>query len=133
MQWLMVIILATRAQEFGQTDVSHGEDVMRKLAKSILILGSLATCMAAQAQNRVFRSVGADNYADVTPSLNVDTSLRKDLERAGVISRTGPFRVALPVARFGENGPKLMFTYVPHMKDDAGSKVFMLFMRFDLD
>jgi hypothetical protein len=108
---------------------------MLKAAKTLVVLAGLAGCIAAQAQGKVVKPLDQGSYAESGASLNLDTSgeWRRQLEKAGVLSRTGPFRVALPLASFGDNGPKLMFTYVPHMKDDAGSKVFMLFMRFNLE
>jgi hypothetical protein len=111
------------------------EMVMLNAAKTMLLLGGLACCMAARAEGRVVRPVDGYGISDPGPTLNLDSNaaLRRDLEKSGVLSRTGPFRVALPIASFGDNGPKLMFTYVPRMKDDAGSKVFMLFMRINLD
>jgi hypothetical protein len=66
-------------------------------------------------------------------TLDRTSSLRRDLESAGVLSRTGPYRVALPLASLGEKGPKLLFTYVPRMKDGVGSKVFMLLVRINID
>jgi hypothetical protein len=122
----------------ARAEGSYGEDVMRNAVKHLLLAGGLAACVAAQAQTqgKVVKPPEGGSYSDAGPTLNLDTgsAWRRDLEKAGIISHTGPFRVALPVASFGgDRGPKLMFTYVPHMKDDAGSKVFMLFMRFNLE
>lgn len=50
-------------------------------------------------------------------TLDKKSDLRRDLDSAGILDRTGPYRFALPVASFGEKGPKLLFTYIPRMKD----------------
>ena len=110
---------------------------MLKAAKTLVMLMGCAGCMLAQAQGTGARpwdkealyGTGAAN------GMNLDSAgeWRRELEKSGVLSRTGPFRVALPLASFGDKGPKLMFTYVPRMKDDAGSKVFMLFLRFNVE
>src|SRR6476619_553511 len=69
------------------------------------------------------------------PGMNLDrkTELDRYLRSSGILSRTGPYRVALPLASFGTNGPQLLFTYVPRMKDGGGSKVFMFFIRMNID
>jgi hypothetical protein len=66
-------------------------------------------------------------------SLDVNQHWRRDLEKAGVLSRNSPYRVALPLVSFGDNGPKLLLTYVPRMKDGSGSKTVLLFLRFNID
>jgi hypothetical protein len=97
--------------------------------------GSAATAMA-QAEPSVSwdhdtRYQLSQRNQDMT--LDRTSSLRRDLESAGVLSRTGPYRVALPLASLGEKGPKLLFTYVPRMKDGVGSKVFMFLVRINID
>jgi hypothetical protein len=68
-------------------------------------------------------------------SLNLKSSWRQDMEKSGVLSRTGPYRVALPLASFGgDNGPKLLMTYLPRARDGLGSdRSVMLFLRINLD
>jgi hypothetical protein len=66
-------------------------------------------------------------------SLDVTQNWRRDLEKAGVLSKNSPYRVALPLVSFGDNGPKLLVTYVPRMKDGSGSKTVLLFLRFNID
>lgn len=68
-------------------------------------------------------------------SLNLKSSWRQDLEKAGALSRTGPYRVALPLASFGgDNGPKLLLTYLPRARNGLGSdRSVMLFLRINLD
>lgn len=66
-------------------------------------------------------------------ALERNSELARYLNSAGILSRTGPYRIALPLASFGEHGPKLLFTYVPRMKDGTGSKVFMFFIRAEID
>jgi hypothetical protein len=68
---------------------------------------------------------------DIT--LDMNSNLRRDMESAGILSRTGPYRFALPLASFGDKGPKLLFTYVPRMKDGVASKVFMFVVRINID
>jgi hypothetical protein len=43
---------------------------------------------------------------------------KKNLEQKGILDRSlpAPYRVALPIANFGDKGPKLMFTYAPSTK-----------------
>lgn len=62
-----------------------------------------------------------------------NSDLRRDLDSAGILDRTGPYRFALPVASFGEKGPKLLFTFIPRMKDGVASKVFMFVVRINID
>lgn len=54
---------------------------------------------------------------------------RKSLEQNGIIDRSqaAPYRVALPLANFGEKGPKLMFTYAQK------NKAPLLFIKLELD
>lgn len=68
-------------------------------------------------------------------SLNLKSSWRQDMEKSGVLSRTGPYRVALPLASFGgDNGPKLLMTYLPRARNGLGSdRSVMLFLRINLD
>src|SRR5690348_4981590 len=66
-----------------------------------------------------------DRYALSPPaekSLDMKQSWRQDLEKAGVLNRYSPYRVALPLMSFGDNGPKLLVTYVPRMRDGGASK-----------
>ena len=60
-------------------------------------------------------------------------ALQRDLSNAGILDRAGPYRFAMPVASFGEKGPKLLFAYVPRMNDGVGSKVFMFVVRINID
>jgi hypothetical protein len=109
--------------------------MMLKAAKTLVVLTGCAGCMLAQAQGPGARPWEKDALYGGENGMNLDvgSQWRRDLEKSGVLSRTGPFRVALPLVSFGDKGPKLMFTYVPRMKDDAGSKVFMLFLRFNME
>jgi len=66
-------------------------------------------------------------------AFDTNSDLRRELDSAGILSRTGPYRLALPLASFGEKGPKLLFTYVPRMKDGVASKVFMFVVRINTD
>ena len=66
-------------------------------------------------------------------TLDRKSDLRRDLDNAGILNRTGPYRFALPVASFGEKGPKLLFTYIPRTKDGVASKVFMFVVRMNID
>jgi hypothetical protein len=67
-------------------------------------------------------------------SFNLRSSWRSDLEKSGALSRVGPYRVALPLASFGGNGPKLVLTYLPRMRDGMGAeKAVMLFLRMNVD
>lgn len=68
-------------------------------------------------------------------SLNLKSSWRRDMEKAGALSRTGPYRVALPLASFGgDNGPKLVLTYMPRARDGLGAdRSVMVFLRINLD
>ena len=68
-------------------------------------------------------------------SLNLKSSWRQDLEKTGALSRTGPYRVALPLASFGgDNGPKLLLTYLPRARNGLGSdRTVMVFLRINLD
>lgn len=54
---------------------------------------------------------------------------KKNLERKGIIDRSlpRPYRVALPLASFGDDGPKLMFTYAP------ATKAPVIFIKIELD
>ena len=68
-------------------------------------------------------------------SLNLKSSWRRDLEKSGALSRSGPYRVALPLASFGgDNGPKLVLTYLPRARDGLGAdKSLIVFLRVNLD
>jgi hypothetical protein len=68
-------------------------------------------------------------------SLNLKSSWRRDLEKSGALSRTGPYRVALPLASFGgDNGPKLVVTYLPRARDGLGAnRSVMIFLRINID
>lgn len=50
-----------------------------------------------------------------------------DLERSGYFNRSlpRPYRVAIPLAQFGEQGPKLMITYARTPGGAEGVLVFM--------
>lgn len=58
---------------------------------------------------------------------------RAALLRKGILSDTGPYRVALPLATYGDDGPRLLFTYIPRMKDGVGNRVLMFMIKADLD
>lgn len=66
-------------------------------------------------------------------TLDRNSDLRRDVDSAGILNRTLPYRFAMPLASFGENGPKLLFTYVPRMRDGVSSKVFMFLVRINID
>ncbi|MFL6716575.1 MAG: hypothetical protein ACJ8G3_09460 [Burkholderiaceae bacterium] len=68
-------------------------------------------------------------------SLNLKPSWRQDLEKSGALSRTGPYRVALPLASLGgNNGPKLVVTYLPRAREGLGAdRSVMIFLRINLD
>lgn len=68
-------------------------------------------------------------------SLNLKSSWRSDLEKSGALSRSGPYRVALPLASLGgDQGPKLVLTYLPRARDGLGAdRSLMVFLRINLD
>jgi hypothetical protein len=67
-------------------------------------------------------------------SFNLRSNWRSDLEKSGALSRIGPYRVGLPLASFGDKGPKLVLTYMPRVRYGMGTnKAVMLFLRFDID
>jgi hypothetical protein len=111
---------------------------LRKDAGSLLLVAGLSAAFAdaALAQTAPFRFDEREYLRQNLPEkrvkpLNFDQSWRQDLERSGVLSRTGPYRFALPLAQIGENGPMLHFTYVP--RTGAGSGVYLFFVRINLD
>jgi hypothetical protein len=54
---------------------------------------------------------------------------KKNLEQKGIIDRSlpAPYRVALPLASFGDKGPKIMFTYAP------STKAPLVFIKLELN
>lgn len=64
---------------------------------------------------------------------NARAGRRYGLERAEAPDPDGPFGSGLPLATFGSNGSRLLFTYLPRMKDAATSGVFMFYIRMNLD
>lgn len=106
----------------------------------LLMLAFTLAGSASMARAQVQQPLSLDQESRYGPlphnmdkALDSNSELRRSLISSGVLSRTGPYRVALPLASFGENGPKLLFTYVPRMRDGAGSKVFMFFIRMNID
>jgi hypothetical protein len=67
-------------------------------------------------------------------SLQTD-NLKKELQRDGILqnSSASRYRVAVPLASFGEKGPKLMFTYAPKIVGGEQRRVFLLYLHIDLD
>lgn len=111
-----------------------------------LILALILTCMlpSARAWNEAVRladweAVRGERETSSSSragalSLNLASSWRRDLERSGALSRVGPYRVALPLASFGDNGPRLLLTYMPRARDGLGAdRSLMLFLRINLD
>lgn len=99
------------------------------------IAGSAATAVAQAEPQGSWNHDTRYGMSQRSQESNLDTNsdLRRELYSAGILSRTGPYRVALPLASFGEKGPKLLFTYVPRMKDGVASKVFMFVVRINID
>lgn len=109
------------------------------MLKSVLTLACfcIGVLGMANAWSQSLQLRGDQNHYALSPpadkTLDVRESWRQDLEKAGVLSRNSPYRVALPLVSFGENGPKLLVTYVPRMRDGSGSKTVLLFLRFNID
>ena len=110
-----------------------------QLATALILLGIL---QAARAGHRdillqdweAFRGEAAPPPAAGGLTFNLRSSWRRDLEKSGALSRVGPYRVALPLASFGDKGPKLLLTYVPRARDGMGAdKTVMLLLRMHLD
>lgn len=59
--------------------------------------------------------------------------LVSDLERSGYVNRSlpRPYRVAVPLVQFGEQGPKLMITYARTLPG-AGAQGVLLFLTIPL-
>jgi hypothetical protein len=97
-------------------------------------MGALA---AASAWSQPLQLWDEESHYGASPqagkSLDVSQHWRRDLEKAGVLSKNSPYRVALPLVSFGDNGPKLLLTYVPRMRDGGASKTVLLFLRFNID
>jgi hypothetical protein len=74
--------------------------------------------------------VSSKNDSDVA---NPARAWREELQRSGVLDSRGPFQLGLPLAAFGDKGPRLMFTYVPRMRDDTATRVFLFYLRMNLD
>lgn len=60
---------------------------------------------------------------------------KKELQEEGILhySRTSRFRVGIPLASFGDKGPKLMFTYAPRLPGGQQRKVFLIYLHIDLE
>jgi hypothetical protein len=106
----------------------------------VLILFCMLRIVHAENQNfrledwNAIRGEIADPARTGGLSFNLRSSWRSDLEKSGALSRVGPYRVALPLASFGGNGPKLVLTYLPRMRDGmGGEKAVMLFLRMNVD
>jgi len=58
-----------------------------------------------------------------------------ELEKAGIFNRSqsGPYRIALPLASFGNSGATLKFTYARSLPGSAGSSGPLLFVNIPLD
>jgi hypothetical protein len=105
-----------------------------------LILFCILKVVHAESQNylledwNLVRGEGADPARTGGLSFNLRSNWRSDLEKSGALSRVGPYRVGLPLASFGDNGPKLVLTYLPRSRDGIGSnKAVMLFLRINID
>ena len=111
--------------------------IPRRLCLPYALVLAVSTSMAWGQNLRPLSREQDSGYQPAQRSLDAalerNSELARYLNSAGILNRTGPYRIALPLASFGEHGPKLLFTYVPRMKDGTGSKVFMFFIRADLD
>jgi hypothetical protein len=109
---------------------------MQRMQTSILLPACFCTAFATAASAQTEASGASERISLNAASRSLYSSLnsnrREELEKAGILNRNGPYRVALPLASFGENGPKLLFTYIPRMKDNSGSKVFMFYVKMEL-
>ncbi|MES2535915.1 MAG: hypothetical protein V4632_08590 [Pseudomonadota bacterium] len=80
--------------------------------------------------------VTADARSQPPPLLKMQReSWKASLERQGFIDRSlpPPYRIAVPLMAFGDNGPKLMFTYAPRMPGTGQRQVFLVFVKIPLD
>jgi hypothetical protein len=105
-----------------------------------LILLCILKIAHAQSQNYLLEDWSANRGEAADPartgglSFNLRSNWRSDLEKSGALSRFGPYRVGLPLASFGDNGPKLVLTYLPRPRDGLGAdKAVMLFLRINID
>ncbi|MDB5840381.1 MAG: hypothetical protein JWQ23_2333 [Herminiimonas sp.] len=93
------------------------------LALSLIGSGALAqTQELATAQSAPLLSIQANNW-------------KKDLQRQGILhySSSSRYRVAVPLASFGDQGPKLLFTYAPRLPGGEQRKVFLFYLQMEID
>jgi hypothetical protein len=99
----------------------------------------IACLLAAPLATAEQEAGGSDTYAMVPhtrfiPLREYPSVLHQwvaDLEKAGIYNRAlpTPYRVALPLVTFGNQGPTLMFTYAHTLPGSAGSGGPMLFIN----
>lgn len=102
------------------------------------IFASLFSVQGASAQetNGLSESGWSDPLGARRPLFTLQKdNLKKELQRNGILqySRNAKFRIGIPLASFGDDGPKLMFTYAPRMPGGQQRKVFMIYLQMDLE
>jgi hypothetical protein len=114
--------MKTFVKTFGQLALGIG----------CLILGSGACAQHEEASGSYSVTPGTPLMRPI-PHREYPTIIHQwigDLERAGIVNRAlpAPYRIALPLASFGDNGPTLMFTYartLPGTSAAAGPLLFI--------
>jgi hypothetical protein len=97
--------------------------VFSTIVRSVLsILGFSAAEACCQPESPMLLKMQHENW-------------KASLERQGYIDRSlpAPYRVAIPLMSFGDQGPKVMFTFAPTLPGTSQRQVFLLFIKIPID